>query len=497
MKIINSGIATGYVYNFRKTECIYGQKATNIQEEKELFLNSIDSCLKALMLVEEKTSGTIKDIINTYIVFLTDQSVKKEVLQRIDDFEETAGCAYSTVMDRYVRELSQVEDDYLKERAKDFLDIKEKVLKEMYQQKDLLKIDRATILVVDELQTSLVLNLPKNVVGIIAQKGGNLSHAAILVKERNIPFVIDKNIKLKCGAIITLNTDQRKIKQNKAFKEIKTNNKINFDGLIKTSSAKACLYLNISTMEELNNPTNKFYEGVGLVRSELLFSKDNIYPSLERQVNHYKKILGSFYPKEVKIRMFDIKEDKGLYFFINHNVDEFNFNGSFQKVYLEQLKAMLLANEPYGNLNVIIPMIKDVCEYQVVKDNLKALKEELDLIRETPKLGIMLETKAALNNISDFQEVDFINVGTNDLIKDLYKIDREQLANSEKYTQKIIKELKNVKIFSLENNIPCFYCGDLVSTKSGLLKLLHKGEKRFSIADGFFEEAVETINDFD
>lgn len=496
MKIINSGKATGYIYNFKKTECIYEKETTDICQEKELFLNSIDNCLKGFKLAAEKTNGTINEIIETYIVFLMDPVIKEEVLKRIEENQETAGCAYSKVMDSYASKLQEVDDDYLKERAKDFLDIKEKVLKEMYHQKDFLKILRPSILVVDELQTSLVLNLPNNVVGIIASKGGNLSHAAILIKERNIPFIIFEDLKLKDGQIVTIDTERNTIKRNEKLKENIKKDKIDLEKFIKTSETEISLYLNISTMQELNNPTNKYYKGVGLVRTELIFSQDNVYPELEKQIKYYKKILGYFYPKEVKIRLFDIKEDKGFYFFINDDVDEFKFNGSFKEIYKEQLKALTLANEPYGNLNITIPMIKDASEYNAVKDYLKVLKGQLSLIREIPKLGIMLETKEALNNINNFHEVDFISVGTNDLIKELYDIDREKLTNSEKYTQKIIKALKDVKIFSLKNNIPYLYCGDLVSTKSGLTKLLNKGEKHFSIADGFLKEAVEIINKF-
>lgn len=496
MKIINSGIATGYVYNFKKTECIYEKQTTDICKEKELLLKSLDSCLEGFKVLEEKTKGTINDILNTYIVFLKDPIIKEEVLKRIEKYQETAGCAYSKVIDSYASQLQKVDDKYLKERAKDFLDIKEKVLEKMYQQKDLLKIEKPSILVVDELQTSLVLNLPDKVVGIIASQGGDLSHASILVKERNIPFIIDKDLKLKDGQIITIDTFKNTIKYRKKLKENVSKEKVDYDEIIKTTQTEINLYLNLSTMEELKNPTNNFYKGVGLVRTELIFSQENVYPDLKKQIKYYKKILAYFYPQEVKIRLFDIKEDKGFYFFINEDVNEFKFNGSFKEIYKEQLKALALANEPYGNLNITIPMIKDVSEYEAVKDYLKSLKDELTLIREIPKLGIMLETKEALNNISKFGDVDYISVGTNDLIKELYKIDREQLTNSENYTKKIINELKNVKSFSLENNIPYLYCGDLVSTKTGLIKLLNKGEKDFSIADGFLKEAVKIINDF-
>lgn len=496
MKIINSGIATGYVYNFKKTECIYEKQTTDICKEKELLLKSLDSCLEGFKVLEEKTKGTINDILNTYIVFLKDPIIKEEVLKRIEKYQETAGCAYSKVIDSYASQLQEVDDKYLKERAKDFLDIKEKVLEKMYQQKNLLKIEKPSILVVDELQTSLVLNLPDKVVGIIASQGGDLSHASILVKERNIPFIIDKDLKLKDGQIITIDTFKNTIKYRKKLKENVSKEKVDYDEIIKTTQTEINLYLNLSTMEELNNPTNKFYKGVGLVRTELIFSQENVYPDLKKQIKYYKKILAYFYPQEVKIRLFDIKEDKGFYFFINEDVNEFKFNGSFKEIYKEQLKALALANEPYGNLNITIPMIKDVSEYEAVKDYLKSLKDELTLIREIPKLGIMLETKEALNNISKFGDVDYISVGTNDLIKELYKIDREQLTNSENYTKKIINELKNVKSFSLKNNIPYLYCGDLVSTKAGLIKLLNKGEKDFSIADGFLKEAVKIINDF-
>ena len=108
----------------------------------------------------------------------------------------------------------------------------------------------------------------------------------------------------------------------------------------------------------------------------------------------------------------------------------------------------------------------------------------------------MLETKEALNNINDYLIVDFINIGTNDLINELYNINREKSLNNKKYIKKIIKDLKPVTEILRKNNISYCFCGDIASNTSGLKKLLKNGEKCFSITLSFLEEAVKIINNF-
>lgn len=495
MKVINGGRARGYIYNFSNNNLSCKRVSDDPKKEEELLFESLQQFRKKLKLLKTRTTENVKNIIEIYLAFLNDFSVIDEIKIRINEKNESAGKAYEQVINKYVLKLKESDNSYLKERANDFLDIKDRIIKQMYQINEELIFSRPTILVVDSLSTSLSLTLPKEVKGVISRTGGELTHAAIVLKEKNIPFIISDK-KLTDEKIIYLDTKQKTIKEVDSLLKNDFNKSFPLTLLEQLKDFNYKVYLNLSSLEGLKNPYICYYEGIGLVRSEHLWINEFTYPDVKEQTNKYKRILSEVYPKSVKIRLFDIKKDKGLFFLINEEVEEFNFNGPFKKLYQDQLQALIRANEPYGNLEITIPVIKDVNEYQAVKEYLIFLKKEFKLIKDIPKLGIMLETKEALFKIEQFKQVDFLSIGTNDLVKELFGVNRNETFNREKIIEKILKELTPVKEFSSKHQIPYLYCGDLVSTEFGFKKLLEKGEKNFSIANGFLKEAAEIINKF-
>lgn len=493
MKIINAGKATGYIYNLNKHTSKYNLVSTKPKEEEKLLIFSINELIDKFKVLKSKTNKNVKDIIEVYLAFLNDDIVKAEAIKRIHENGESAGASYSNVIRKYILKLNSNENEYLKQRAKDLFDIKEKVINQMYNNKQQLIFNKPTILVVDELTTSVALTLKSEVKAVISRVGGPLSHAAIIIKEKNIPYIItDKEI--SNDKLVFLDTNKKILKETKKIEVTTLNNKNKTKELKKLKDSKVLLYLNLSSIEGLNNPLNEYYEGVGLVRSELLWINNFSYPYINKQIDYYKKILSEFYPKPVTIRLFDIKKDKTLFNIIVEQPKEFSMSGIFKEIYKEQLKALVLANEPYGNLKIIIPMIRNVEEYTNVETYLESLKKELKLLREVPNLGIMVETKEALYNIKEYKEVDFVSIGTNDLAKELFNINREQSFNEEKIIDQLLNEVSFIKEVLDDYKIPYLYCGDIVSTKYGLIKLLEKGELSFSIARGFFDEAVEVIN---
>ncbi len=488
MIIINGGITSGYIYNLKDELFHYNKSNDDVKKEVDLFNDALEKSYERLVTLLNKTTGVINDILKSHIAFIKDRVVNEEVVKRIKNNKESAGNAYNIVVGKYIDDLLNSNDEYLKERANDLLDIKEKVLREMYQKEIELHFEKPTILVVDSLKTSMILSLPENVSGVIARSGSSLSHAAILAKEKGIVFVVIKDINVDDGTFLTINTTNNIIKE-----EEKTLNDVK-ETIKKELKDDINLYLNISDLSILKVDLSNIYIGVGLVRSELLFMLDNVYPDYKKQVEVYKKILSFFYPKKVNIRLFDIKKDKEFFMFSNYDVDEFIFNGPLREIYQEQLKALIYANEPYGNLNIIIPMINNKDQYIKVKDYLSNLKEKKLLVNKVPKVGIMLETKKSFNNIDDFKDVDFINVGTNDLYVELYEGSRKTGINCQKSLKNLINDVKNIADFANKNEIPFTVCGDLASTEEGLKGLLSKGIKSFSIADGFLKQAVEVIN---
>ncbi len=497
MKVINEGIAIGYSYHLTKGAIKLKQYSDNPNKEQQIFLKAQKKCLDELFSLEEITTGDIQDIIRVHRLFIADNSVSDEVLTRINDLKETAGYAYQSVVNNHIKLLANNGNSYLKERQYDLVDIREQMLNVMYDNNYKQTFLAPTILIVDYLYPSLVLNLPPKVKAIIARDGGHLTHAAILAKEKGIPYVVMPELDLENDQLLILNTEKESLIINPCSEKLslyeKTSPVRSLKQFANYQPSEFNLYLNLSSLINLNSKLIPYIAGVGLFRTEHLVLNNNEFPFKEKQIEIYQKLLATFYPKPVKIRLFDFHGDKRPYFLKENSAEYFSLNGPLKQIYHNQLQALLIANEVYGNLEIIIPMINNRQEYDRVLNYLKTYKKENYLIRDLPKLGIMLETKKAYEELQQFQEVDFINVGTNDLGAELLGIERDIISDFFANYQLLLEPLQRIADFCARNKIECLICGDIASHKKSFVELLEKGFKTFSIASGFFIEALEEI----
>ena len=146
-----------------------------------------------------------------------------------------------------------------------------------------------------------------------------------------------------------------------------------------------------------------------------------------------------------------------------------------------QIRALLEANEN-NTVKIMFPMIENYDEFVFLKRWVLNIKKIINNNSQI-KIGMMLETKNALEHIHDFKDVDFISIGTNDLIFSVYKIGRDNQKNQlNDYLEDLANRLKNVVEFCENNNIELSVCGELASISHSLRKLMQIGIKNFSVA---------------
>lgn len=491
VEFIHKKTVLGYVYNMNQV-FLNHEKTLSIKEESNLFFKAQQLCINDLNLIALKTTGIVKDIIRVHQMFLEDPKVIDETLALIQA-GHSRGYSYSVVVDKYIGYLKNNGNDYLRQRIDDFIDIKYRMLMRMYQKTFKQSFTKDTILVVDVLLPSMVLNAHPRIKGIISKTGSHLTHAAILAKEKDIAYVIS-NQRLKDDTIVMLDSETKTIIENPTDTEVEeklTESVMVLDTAYDLKDIK--LYLNISHNEKLTKNMLKAIAGIGLFRTEHILIGSQVYPTRDIQTKIYQTILKQLHPKKVRVRLFDFTGDKAPYFLGEDLIKEYRFYDMLHEIYKEQIEALLKANEGFGNLEVMIPMVRDKKEYDNVKMHLQEQHQTLKLKTEIPQLGIMLETKEAYENLEAFKEVAFMSIGTNDLSKELLNIDRDQVIDYDSYTNQMIKPIQTITNFCRRYGIEYTLCGDLASNQQALFKLLNHQEKHFSMPKTAINQAIKTI----
>jgi len=252
---------------------------------------------------------------------------------------------------------------------------------------------------------------------------------------------------------------------------------------------------NIELPEEVTLAVSLGAEGVGLFRSEFLYLQRASLPTEEEHLEVYWRLAKSCYPRPVYIRTLDIGGEKS-FFQVNLEAEPnpalglraIRFSLKNPELFRVQLRAILRASS-LSNVRVLFPMITELEEILLIKEILKEVKDDLKRQRfkfdEAIPLGIMIEVPAAAA-MADFlvQEVDFISIGTNDLIQYYLAVDRSNESVSYLYKPlhpSVLRLLKHVIQKANEAGKEVAVCGEMAADPLAALILLGFGLKTFSM----------------
>ena len=478
---INSVLAHGFVMGKAKVEknINYKSKSYKSEDEKILFLNAIEKSIDELNKMGDDS------YLITQKLMISDPLLKNNGLKYIED-GKTASEAISSVMNDIIESLANASSNYLKERTNDIEDILHRLLSNLGNKKKK-KSSEPYILYTDNLLPSYLINNKDLILGVIAKRGGFTSHSAILCRSFDIPYVI-ADIKCNDNDTICIDTRKNKIAVNPSLEDMERYiDEINMSKkyIKKAISHPGFLFLaNISTTAEMAKAIEYDFDGIGLYRTEFIFMNTDRPLSFEEQLNTYSDITNAMGNKNTCFRTFDIGDDKKISY-LNTNrkgIDNYKNN---PVIFETQVKAILASNVN-NNISIMFPMIETKDEFNYLKDwVIKLAKENNYLI---PKIGMMLETKEALNNITDFRDTDFISLGTNDLTSELYHINREEMnKNINEYIDDLFDKIKPVVSFCDKNNIKLSVCGELAGVKDVALRFYKIGIKNLSVSPSLIQ----------
>ena len=473
-------------------------------------LNSIHQrALKSLG--EEKAA-----IFEGHLMILEDEELEEEILDYLRSYKVNASVAASKIIDQQVEMLSEIDDEYLKERAGDIRDIGNRLIKNILGMHivDLGDIAEESILVAYDLTPSETaqLNLEK-VLGFITDIGGRTSHTSIMARSLELPAIVGTNdvtTRVNTGDYLILdavnnrvyvNPTQAEIDELKTLEAKLAEEKAELAKLkdlpaVTLDGHKVEVVANIGTIRDCEGAHRNGAEGVGLYRTEFLFMDRDQLPSEEEQFIAYKEVVEAMEGRLVVLRTMDIGGDKELPY-LNLPKEMNPFLGwravrialDRREILHAQLRAVLRASA-FGKLAVMFPMIISVEEIRELKSVLETLKAELraegKAFDENIQVGVMVETPSAAVNAKFLaKEVDFFSIGTNDLTQYTLAVDRGNELISHLYnpmSPSVLSLIKQVIDASHAEGKWTGMCGELAGDERATLLLLGMGLDEFSMS---------------
>ncbi|NBI12575.1 phosphoenolpyruvate-protein phosphotransferase PtsI [[Haemophilus] felis] len=491
-----------------------------IDSEIQRFYRGRSAAVEQLESIRDRAYQSLGEekgaIFEGHLMILEDEELEEEILDYLRSNKVNAAVATSKIIDQQVTMLSEIDDEYLRERAGDIRDIGNRLIKNILGMHivDLGDIKQEAILVAEDLTPSQTaqLNLEK-VLGFVTDIGGRTSHTSIMARSLELPAIVGTNnvtqlvnsgddlildavnnkvyINPTQDEVLCLKALEKKLSEEKAeLAKLKDLPALTLDGHLVDVVA------NIGTIRDIESADRNGAEGIGLYRTEFLFMDRDQLPSEEEQFVAYKEIVEAMSGRLVVLRTMDIGGDKDLpYMNLPKEMNPFlgwraiRIALDRREILHAQLRAALRASA-FGKLAVMFPMIISVEEIRELKSVVENLKQELrnegKAFDENMQIGVMVETPSAAVNAKFLaKEVDFFSIGTNDLTQYTLAVDRGNELISHLYnpmSPSVLHLISQVIQASHAEGKWTGMCGELAGDEKAALLLLGMGLHEFSMS---------------
>lgn len=467
--------------------------------------------------VTEKVGEQDARIFMVHLELIEDRSLQKQIEQTIRNDCISAEAAVSKVIQRFCEAFERLNDAFARERAADVRDVGRRLLQNLAENgiAPTNAPDRPYIVVTKELMPSDAARLDKKkIAGIVTQEGGKASHAAILARAYGIPAVAGirdlERLVEASGEDVILNGGEGLVilHPEPATLEKYVGTAQRIDRMRRDLAAKPALpavtkdgttvdiYLNIENPEDLADTELKGLAGIGLYRTEFVYMERQSFPSEDEQFEVYKQVLQRAGDAEVVFRTIDVGGDKKLPYFRVGDEDNpalgwrgYRICDEWPDMFIAQIRALLRASA-FGKVSILLPMITTVEEIRraaafVVDVKADLERRKIPVAKDVP-LGIMVEVPAAAISIdSMLREVDFVSIGSNDLIQYLLAADRNNArvsGLSNPLNPSVLRTVKTVIKAAQAAGKPVSLCGEMAGSFYCTLVLLGMGLRKFSMA---------------
>ena len=507
---------------------------TTAEEETKKFQDAVSVYTKNTReLIEQltKTAGRKNaEILEGHLVMLSDPFMLSQINDSIAG-GNTAVKATDSVCNGFYDMFAAVDDEMMKQRASDTLDIKNSIIDILCGDTGVAieDVPKGSILVAKDFTPSMTSRINReNVYAVIAEVGSVTSHSAILARAIDIPAVLsvkDASSLIQDGDLLAIDGSKGQIlfepdtktvaeyeaKREGYFQEKKALTEYFGKPTVTKSGIKKAVFGNIGKPEDAENVLHNGGEGIGLFRTEFLFMDRPSLPSEEEQFEAYSTVAKTMGEKEVIIRTLDIGGDKAVPYleipkednpFLGYRAIRYCLD--HPGLFKVQLRALLRAAY-FGNIKIMLPLITDIQEVEKAKRLILECETELEaegaLFKKNLPLGVMIETPAAVLIADELAQIaDFFSIGTNDLTGYVMAVDRGNGKVTALYdVQKpaVLKAIEMTIKSAKKAGIPVGMCGEAAADGALIPKLIEWGLDEFSVSPNLILKTRREICELD
>ncbi len=534
---VSPGVAIGTAYVIHE---IFVNPDTKRLEEREItaelaqYETARDKAAGDLRALQHKVNTQLgreaAAIFSVHESILRDSAFTSKVRGWIVNDRLTAQAALHRLLEEYTGLFARTTDEYLRERLTDVRDV---IIRLSSHLTDVLKpqsqsLEGPIIIVADELLPSQAVVFGNiEVRGIVTQAGSQTSHAAIIARSRGIPAVSGvRGIirQIKTGDTIVVDGREGYVLVNpppetkSAYRKLEREFFLLRDQLatnrdhpaVSAEGIELELLANINNVADAKAAVAMGAQGIGLFRTEYLYLTHHDIPDEDEQCEAYRQIIAAAPRHDVTIRTLDIGGDKTVPY-LGHHFQEANpFMGwrsirlSFEhpEFFMTQIRAILrsaaYAKELGGHVKMMFPMITTVEELRRLRTMVTKCAKQLEgrgAAHAMVPLGMMLEVPAAAISIdSMLPYVDFVSIGSNDLVQYLMAADRDNPKVShlcQPLSPAVLQVLRRVIRACSRANKPLTLCGEMAAQPRAFLLLFAMGLRKFSMSPAFVPSMKE------
>ena len=520
---VSSGICIGDAIIVNKDNINYSPSYIRKSQVKDE-IKKFEKALSRLRQEYQKSINKIKNnqaivkLMDMQLTFVNDDSFKNNILKKIKNECCTVNWSISSEYLEIKKSFESVEDKYIKERLADIKQMIICLLDSLQPKKNNNNFNNENlknkIIITDEITPKDVIDIHHSKgLGIICSHGSKSSHSSILSKSLALPMIINVSSSVEFikntdtlildsgNNNVIVNPSNFELKHYRKTKSInrsieKSYNKLAAKKAITRDRIRIDVMSNLELSEEVKL-INSNTDGVGLFRTEYLYMNRNDLPTEAEQIKAYKKVFNKALDKPVTLRTLDIGSDKEIS--ENIRIGQIAKNPALglrgiryslieKNVFKTQIKAMLRAGFE-KKLRILIPMITSLDEINQVKKLINEAKTELNKQKKNYtneyELGIMIEVPACAIQAGVLSKhVDFMSIGTNDLIQYILATDRidDEVTNLyDPSNPAVLRIIKDVIDKCEKSGIDVAVCGEMASEKQYTKLLLGLGLKSFSM----------------